>query len=72
MGPGQTAVNTPLDQRSSGPVCGGWLTATTDFLGAEPTPSRFPADRQGDQDVVGSHLETTFFSFRLRLAQYFT
>jgi hypothetical protein len=57
------------DQWWSGPVGGGWPTAKTGFLGAEPTPSRFPADRQGDQDVVGSHLVTTFLSLRLRVAQ---
>jgi hypothetical protein len=45
-----------LDQRSSGPVGGGWRSAKTGFLDAEPTPSRFPAERRGDQDVVGSHL----------------
>jgi hypothetical protein len=45
-----------LDQRSSGPVGGGW----------------FPADRRGDQDVVGSHGLATFFSLRLRVAQHFT
>ena len=63
-----------LDQRSSGPVGGGggWLTATTDFVGAELTPSRFPADRRGDQDVVRSRLVTTVHSLRLRLAQHFT
>jgi hypothetical protein len=32
-------------------------------------PHRGPADRQGDQDVVGSHLVTTFVSLRLRVAQ---
>jgi hypothetical protein len=61
-----------LDQRSSGPVGGGWPSAKTGFLDAEPTQSRFPADRRGDQDVVGSHLVTTFFSLRLRVAQHFT
>ena len=61
-----------LDQRSSGPVGGGWPSATTGFVDAEPTPSRFPADRRGDQDVVGPHLVTTFFSLRLRVAQHFT
>jgi hypothetical protein len=61
-----------LNQRSSGPVGGEWPTATTDFVGAEPTPSRFPADRRGDQDVVGSRLVTTVHSLRLRLAQHFT
>jgi len=61
-----------VDQRSSGPVGGGWPTAKTGFLDAGPTPSRFPADRRGDQDVVGSHLVTTFFSLRLRVAQHFT
>jgi hypothetical protein len=45
-----------LDQRSSGPVGGGRRSAKTGFLDAEPTPSRFPADRRGDQDVVRSHL----------------
>ena len=33
-----------LDQRSSGPVGGGWSTAKTAFVDAKPTPSRFPAD----------------------------
>ena len=61
-----------LDQRSSGPAGGGWPSAKTGFLDAEPTPSRFPADRRGDQDVVGSHLVTTFFSLRLRVAQHST
>jgi len=52
----------------------GWSapTAKTGFVDAEPTPSRFPADRRGDQDVVGSHRVTTFFSLRLRVAQHFT
>jgi hypothetical protein len=35
---------------------------------AEPTPSRFG----GDQDVVGSHRATTFFSLRPRVARHFT
>jgi len=61
-----------LDQRSSGPVGGDWPSAKTGFLDAEPTPSRFPADRRGDQDVVGSHRLATFFSLRLRVAQHFT
>jgi hypothetical protein len=61
-----------LEQRSSGPVGGGWPSAKTGFADAEPTPSRFPADRRGDQDVVGSHLVTTFFSLMLRVAQHFT
>ena len=37
----------------------------------ESRGSRSPADRQGDQDMAGSHLPTTFFSPRLRLAQQF-
>ncbi len=58
---------------SAGPtVGGGWPSAKTGFLDAEPTPSRFPADRRDDQDVVGSHLVTTFFSLRLRVAQHST
>jgi hypothetical protein len=61
-----------LDQRSSGPVGGSWRSAKTGFLDAEPTPSRFPADRRGNQDVVGSHLVTTLFSLRLRVAQHST
>jgi hypothetical protein len=61
-----------LDQRSSGPVGGGWPTAKTGFVDAEPTSSRFPGDQRGDQGVVGPHLLTTFFSLRLRLAQHFT
>jgi hypothetical protein len=60
------------DQRSSGPVGGRWPTAKTGFLDAKPTLSRFPADRRGDQDVVGSHRVTTFFSLRLRVRQHFT
>ena len=36
------------------------------------TPARFPADRRGDQHVVGSHLVTTCFLLRLRVAQHFT
>jgi hypothetical protein len=51
---------------------GSALTAKTGSVGAEPTPSRFPADRRSDQDVVGSHLVPTFFSLRLRVAQHFT
>lgn len=52
----------------------GWSapTAKTGFVDAELTPSRFPADRRGEQDVVGSHLAPTFFSPRLRVAQHFT
>lgn len=52
----------------------GWSapTAKTGSVGAEPTLSRFPADRRSDQDVVGSHLVPTFFSLRLRVAQHFT
>jgi hypothetical protein len=61
-----------LDQRSSGPVGSGWPSAKTGFADAEPTPSRFPADRRGDQDVIGSHLVTTLFSPRLPVAQHFT
>jgi hypothetical protein len=44
----------------------------TGFVDTEPTPSRFPAGRRGDQDVVGSHLVPSFFSLRLRVAQHFT
>ena len=33
--------------------------------------SRFPADRLGDEAVVGWHLVTTLFSLRLRVAQHF-
>jgi hypothetical protein len=52
----------------------GWSapTAKIDFVDAEPTPSRFPADRRSDQDVVGSHLVPTFFSLRPRVAPHFT
>ena len=62
-----------LDQRWSRPVGGGgdWPTAKTGFADAEPTRSGFPAERRGDQDVVGSHV-TTFFSLRLRVAQHVT
>ena len=35
-------------------------TAKTGFVDSEPTPSRFPADRRGDQDVLRSHLCTNF------------
>ncbi len=31
------------DQRSSGPVGGGWPAVRTGFVDAEPPPSRFPA-----------------------------
>jgi hypothetical protein len=68
--------------RRTGPAAGhsrtngrqGWSapTAKTGFVDAEPTPSRFPADRRGDQDVAGSHLVPTFFSLRVRVAQHFT
>lgn len=61
-----------LDQRWSGSVDGGRPSAKTGFLDAEPTPARFPADRRGDQNVVGSHLVTTSFSLRLGVAQHFT
>jgi hypothetical protein len=61
-----------LDQRSSGPDGCGCPSAEAGFLDAEPTPSRFPADRRGDHDVVGSHLVTTFFSLRLPIAQHST
>jgi len=68
--------------RSTGPAMGrsrtngrpGWSapTAKTGFGDAEPTPSTFPADGPGDQDVVGSHRGPTFSSLRLRAAQHFT
>jgi len=38
-------------ERSSGPVVGSWPSAKTPLGEAEPTPSRFPADRR----VAGSH-----------------
>jgi hypothetical protein len=69
---GTGACGLRLGQRSSGPLGGGWPTARIGFVGAEPAASRFPADRRGDQDVVGSHLITTLFSLRLRVAQHFT
>jgi hypothetical protein len=58
--------------RSSRPVVGGLPTAKTGFVYAEPAPSRVAADRGADQDIVGSHLATTLFSLRLRVAQHFT
>jgi len=61
-----------VDHRSSRPVDGGWPTAKTGFVDAEPAPSRVPADRRADQDIVASHLATTLFSLRLRVAQHFT
>ncbi len=60
-----------VDQRSPTPVGGGWTAATTAFVHAKPTPSRFPADRPGHQDLVG-HRVTPLFSFRLRGVQHFT
>jgi hypothetical protein len=61
-----------VDHRSSRPVDGGWPTAQTGFADAQPAPSMVPADRRADQNIVGSHLPTTFFSLRLRVAQHFT
>jgi hypothetical protein len=61
-----------VDRWSSRPVVAGWPTAKTGFDYAEPAPSRVPADRRADQDIVGSHLATTLFSLRLRVAQHFT
>jgi hypothetical protein len=79
MGPRQTAVNTRTStpvRAAAGPtvVRAGRRLADrqTGFVDTEPTLSRFPADRRGDQDVVGSDLVTTFFSLRLRVAQHFT
>jgi hypothetical protein len=83
MGRRQTAVNTRTStprrapvRTAAGPtvVRAGRRLANrqTGFVDTEPTPSRFPAGRRGDQDVVGSHLVPTFFSLRLRVAQHFT
>jgi hypothetical protein len=63
-----------LRRRSRGPPPRRPVRSSMD-LGQAPdntTPSRFPADRRNDQNMVGSHLAPTFFSLRLRVAQHFT
>jgi hypothetical protein len=51
------------------PVGGGWPTAKIGFVDVKRSPSTFPADRRGDQRLVGSPLVTTSFSLGPRVAQ---